>query len=153
MAKPRTSHNDEKLLKMVEEYGIDNEQDSQKQHDLWESLTEEYNKFLGDDGKFTSLQVRRRRYAIKYQPRKNEIRNQKALEQRIAIRNDQQQQSQPSTKMKNNEYASVSKATVPTKAELKEFPSESPQKLEQVSIDCEASQQVQQNLQRHLVQE
>ena len=77
----RTKHNDEKLVKMFDEYGIKEENDTMKTHDLLETLTEEYNAFIGD-GHFTPLQLRRRVYAIKYQPRKNELRREKALKER-----------------------------------------------------------------------
>ena len=114
----RTLHNDEKLLEMYDTYGIE-KADHDKKHELWIALTEQYNKFIGEN--FTPLQVRRRKYAIDYQPRKNEIRRQKALKQRIAFRNDQQQQS---TTNLQSSLPSNSKAKVRTKAELKQYPNE-----------------------------
>ena len=69
----------------------------------------------------------------------------KALEQRMAVRNDQQQSKIQSTATNENHESSLPSASkvhakVRTKAELKQYPNES-------------SSQEQQNLQCHLVQE
>ena len=62
----KTQDNDEQLLRMVINYGIDKEPDPLKKHMLWESLTKEYNTFLGLLGAsaFQTNQLRRRRYEV-----------------------------------------------------------------------------------------
>ena len=93
------------LQKMwYEDFEIQKEPDPIKSHEMIETLTQEYNRAIGEH--FTPLQVRRRIYAIKYQPRKNEIRNKKALEQRMTVRNDQQQSKIQSTATNENHESS-----------------------------------------------